>query len=221
MAPAVRVVSDKWFVRVDGPETFLRQKCRELQNWIDVQVCHGIYHAGKSVKENPHAHVIMTMTTVLQKQSFDIRIKKLFEIVRGVDYSTKLWDGNYGEGAGSYLYHEGEDSPVLCSKGITDLQIEEFKKANASVQRMVALNKEKAGNKLVEQALEHFKLDTWTSESMEYDIFRFMFKRVSEGTNHHPGDSRLKMFVQEVHARLCPANRFEDFAYSRYEKMFR
>jgi len=214
-----RVVSDKWFVRVDGPESFLRQKCEELSRWIDTQSCHGVYHAGASKKENPHTHIIMTMLSTLQKQSFDIRIKKLFEVDNRNGYSTKAWDGNLGEGAGSYLYHESDDSPVLCNKGFTELHIVEFKRANASVQRVVALNKEKANTKLIDLAMEEFKDSEW-SYALEEDIFNYMLYRIKNGDNYHPGDFRLKTFVQEVHLRLLPKSKFQEFAHYRYQKMF-
>lgn len=221
MPPAVRVISDKWFVRADGPESFLRQKCRELQSWIDVLTCHGVYHAGTSKKENPHTHIIMTMSSTLQKQSFDIRIKKLFEVVDRNAYSTKAWDGAMGEGAGSYLYHESNDSPVLCNKGFDETAIDGFKTANASVQRMVAINNEKANTKLVGLALEEFKDSEWNAGSLEFEIFKYMLKRTKDGDNYHPGEWKLKAYVQEVHLRLCPDSRFDDFAYSKYEKIFR
>lgn len=213
-----RVVSDKWFVRVDGRESFLRQKCGELSSWIDVQVCHGVFHAGKS-KENPHVHIIIMMLSTLQKQSFDVRIKKLFEITQRSEYSTKAWDGAYGEGAGSYLYHEGDDSPVLCSKGLTELHVNGFKEANASVQRVVAINKEKANTKLIDLAMVEFHETEW-SYAMEEDIFTYMLNRIKKGDNYHPGDFRLKTFVQEVHLRLLPQSKFAEFAHYRYNKMF-
>lgn len=215
-----RVVSDCWFVRVDGVESFLRQKCGELSRWIDVSICHGVYHAGAS-KENPHTHIIIKLLGSLQKQSFDIRIKKLFEVEKRSQYSTKLWDGNYGEGAGSYLYHESNDSPVLCSKGLTELHIQQFKDANASVQKVVALNKAKANTKLIDFAMEEFQNASWNNYDMEKDIFMYMLKRCKDGLNYYPGDGLLKRYVQEVHLKLCPDQNFEGYAESAYNRIWR
>jgi len=214
-----RVSGDKWFVRVTGQESFLRQKCRELQGWIDTSTCHGVFHAGASTKENPHVHIIMSMTQVLQKQSFDIRIKKLFEVA-GAQYSTKLWDGEYGSGAGSYLYHEGDDSPVLCSKGLTDLHIEGFKEANKQTQRVVALAKEKAETKLVGKAVNEFKHRPFSMD-MEEEIFIYMLKLCKDGENHFPGDFGLKKYTQEAHMKLCPDMDFMDYAERKYREIFR
>jgi len=208
-------------VRVDGTEQFLRQKCGELSSWIDVQVCHGIYHAGTS-KENPHVHIIIQLLAVLQKQSFDIRIKKLFDVKERNDYSTKAWDGNYGEGAGSYMYHESDDSPVLCSKGLTELHIQQFKEANKSVQRVMALNNEKANNKLVDCALAEFSNHSWSaSDEFKFDIYWFMFKRCKEGLNYWPNEFQFKKYVEEVHVKLCPSQNLEGFARQKFNSMFR
>jgi len=215
-----RVTSDKWFVRVDGELLFLRQKCGELSQWIDTHSCHGVFHVGATTKENPHAHIIMSMTSVLQKQSFDVRIKKLFEIQSRNAYSTKPWDGRYeGETAGSYLYHEGNDSPVLCNKGFTELHINAFKEANALVQKVVKANKEKANTKLIGKALEAFKNAPFNNE-LECEVFTYMLKECRDGANYYPGDFQIKKFVQEVCMKLCPGNQFEEYAFQKYRDLF-
>jgi len=224
-AATPRVVSDKWFVRVYGQEDFLRQKCRELQGWIDLSICHGVFHAGASTKENPHCHIIVSLTTTLQKQSFDIRIKGLFN-VKGADYSTKVWDGRYdlesGEGAGSYLYHEGDDSPVLCSKGLTDLHIQQFKTVNAAVQVVVKKNKLKANTKLVDFALEEFRDQHWSgSNEFKLDIYKYMMRRCKDGLNHLPSDFQIKSYVEEVHLKLCPGHNFDGLIEQKFNSLWR
>lgn len=224
MAPVKRIVAHHWFVRVDGEESFLRSKCRELSMWPDLVHCHGVYHAGAKAKENPHTHIILTLTESLQKQSFDIRIKKLFETKERNDYSTKEWDGLTDQpGCGSYLYHEGDDSPVLCNKGFNDVQIAEFKKQNESIQKVVKKNKERANTKLVDFALSEFADRQWSSsDEFKYEIFYYMLKRCKEGLNYYPkSDFMLKSFVEEVHLKLCPEINFEGFAQRKFNSLFR
>lgn len=213
-----RIVSDKWFVFVNGPETWLRDKLKVLMGWIDVDQALAVAHVGGK-KDHPHMHMILSLTSKLQKQSFDIRIKKLFEIVKKTDWSTKPWDGEYGHGAGSYMYHEGEASPVLCNKGFTELHIEGFKTAAALVDKIKLQAKEKANTKLIDFAMEHFAAHEHTSD-LEFFVYRYMLKRIKDGENYHPGDYLLKRYVQEVVLRLCPADKFDDYALRSYEKLF-
>jgi len=221
--PSGRVTSDKWFVRVYGEENFLRQKCREIPGWIDTHLCHGVFHACATNKENPHVHIIISLTNVLQKPSFDLRIKKLFGVA-GAQYSTKPWDGRYDadgeEGAGSYLYHEGDDSPVLCSKGLTELHINNFKEVNKQVQKTVLKNKQKAEKKLVGKAVAEYK-DVPFDDTIEEKIFIFMLSLCKNGENHYPGDYGLKKYVQEAVIQLCPDNEFMRFAEHKYRAIFR
>jgi len=160
------------------------------------------------------------MTSELQKQSFDVRIKKLFE-TSGTAYSTTVWDGEYGYGAGSYLYHEGDDSPVLCSKGITELHVQAFKDANREAQKVIAANKGKANTKLIDKALEQFATEHWSMD-MEEDIFNYMLKEVKNGQNYLPngGLYGLKRFTQEVHLRLCPETQFAQYSHFQYRALF-
>ena len=216
--PPVRVSGSKWFVRVDGPESFLRTKCRQVAEWIDTTSMLAVYHEG-SKKENPHTHFIIEMSSLLQKQSFDIRIKNTFEVQKGTAYSTKLWDGLYGEGAGSYLFHE-VDAPILSNKGFTDLHINNFKEINAKVQAVVKINNEKANNKLIDKALEKFKDYEWNRQ-MKFDIFKYMLECVRDGENYHPGDFLLVRYVEEVNLKLCPRDKFDQLVSNKFENLFR
>jgi len=56
--PASKVLSEKYFVRVDGEESFLRQKCGTMANYTNVLWFHALYHTG-SKNENPHCHYIV------------------------------------------------------------------------------------------------------------------------------------------------------------------
>ena len=216
--PPVRVSGDKWFVRVDGAESFLRSKCQEVAGWLDTTQLLAVYHLGQK-KENPHCHFVIEMSSTLQKQSFDIRIKNLFEVVKGTSYSTKLWDGNYGEGAASYLFHE-TDAPILSCKGYTEIHINGFKSANESVQKMILINKEKANTKLLDKALDEFTPLEYHSTT-KFEIYLYMLNCIRKSENYHPGDHNLKRYVLEVDLKLQPEDRFRDYAQSSYDNLFR
>ena len=216
--PAVRVSGSKWFVRVDGPESFLRQKCQEVCGWIDRSKMLAVYHTGER-KENPHVHFIIEMATTLQKQSFDIRIKNTFEVQKGTAYSTKLWDGLYGEGAASYMFHEA-DAPILCNKGFTEIDINHFKEINAKVQAVMKINNEKANTKLIGKAYDKFVFTPW-SRQLKKEIFRYMMECIKNGENYHPGDFILVRYVEEVNIKLCPSNQFDNLVETKFDNLFR
>ena len=93
---------------------------------------------------------------MLQKQSVDLRLKKLFDVNGNKEYSSKIWDGNIdGEGAGSYLFHEDDytDEDILANKGYGSEKIDKLKAINKKVKEVVAINKQKASTKLVDKAL--------------------------------------------------------------------
>lgn len=213
----VRQSASNWFVRVDGPRSFLEDKCKLMFQWIDVTHILAVYHEGGK-KENPHCHILVKLSSVLQKQSFDVRIKKTFEIVKRSDYSSKVWDGNPGHGAGSYLFHE-ETAVILCNKAFTEDEIKAFQDANEVVQKVVKINNERASNKLIDKAMIQFQ-DSWNDTRIEREVFTYMLKCIRDNENYHPGDYLLKRYVQEVCIRLCPADQFEDFASRQYFKLF-
>lgn len=214
----VRQSASNWFVRVDGPRSFLEDKCKLMFQWIDVTHILAVYHEGGR-KENPHCHILVKLKTVLQKQSFDVRIKKTFEIVKRSDYSTKVWDGNPGHGAGSYLFHE-ESAVIIYNKHFTEEEIKAFQDANEIVQKVVKVNNERASNKLIDKALIQFQDWSWNADKIEKDIFMYMMKCIHLNENYHPGDFMLKRYVQEVCIRLCPADDFENYASRQYWKLF-
>jgi len=214
----VRVSGSKWFVRSDGPQSFLSDKCKAVAQWIDCTNVLAVFHQG-GTKENPHMHMIIEMASELQKQSFDVRIKTLFE-TKGNGYSTKLWDGLYDEGAGSYLFHEGEESsPIIVNKGFTELHIANFIDIAKRVNRVIAKNKEKASTRLVERALEVFK-DVPHDNDLEYSVFKYMMEEIKNGNAYHPGQGILIKFVKETMLRLCPRTKFEEYCLREYENLF-
>lgn len=205
-----------WFVRSDGSEEFLRQKCGELATWIDVKAVLAVYHVGGS-KENPHCHICVETTSEIQKQSWDLRIKKLFGIEKRSQYSTKLWDGIRDAGAASYMFHEGE-AKILANKGWNEDDISAAKAHNAAVQKVVALNKERASNKLVDKAIEHFQKEEYPAR---IEILEYMLMECREGNNYYPGTFMLKKFVEEVQLKLTSKQHFSTFVQSMADQMWR
>lgn len=191
--------SKLWFVRLDGPEEFLRQKCGDLSQALDTVAMLAAFHKGKS-GENPHCHFVISLSGEIQKQSYAVRLKKLFDITKPSQYSLDVWDGNRGTGAVSYLFHE-EDERILVNKGFTDKDIMDARAANAAIQKVVALNKEKSSHKLVERALEEFadEKDMWCIRTR---ILKFMVEECRKGQCYWPGSFMLKKYVEEVELKL-------------------
>lgn len=191
--------SKLWFARLDGPETFLRQKCEELARALDTVAFLAAFHKGKT-GENSHCHFVIELQSEIQKQSYAVRLKKLFEIQTPSQYALDVWDGARGEGAVSYLFHEA-DERILANKGFTDKDIVDARAANAAIQKVVALNKEKASHKLVERALEEFKdvKDMWCIRTK---ILKYMVQVCRQGQCYWPGSFMIKKYVEEVELKL-------------------
>lgn len=205
-------VSRQWFIAVDGEKEILRQKWMEYKPPSgEVKRLFVVAHSG-STGENPHVHVLLEETDQVQKQSLDKRLQKYFEVEnfdkkRG--YCSKVWDGIAdGEGAGSYCFHE-EGAEIIINMGISDEDILIMRKANAAVQKVVAMNKERASGKLVERALKKFGTGTlpemyeeinWLK--LKAEILQFMIEECQSGKSYFPGWSRMRMFVDEVELRL-------------------
>lgn len=203
--------SKYWFVRVDGPEEFLRQKCSVLIEKIDTVALLGAYHKGDK-KDNPHCHFVIELSSEPQKQSFAVRIKDLFNVEKRSQYALDIWDGRRGAGACSYLFHEA-DAIIIANKGFSDSDIADAKQANEAVQRVVAVNKERASNKFVDRALEHFP-----DGASAYDLLRYMMELCKNGELYWPGSFRAKQLIEEVEIKL--SNDVDQIASHFYNKMF-
>lgn len=207
--------SKHWFVRVDGPEEFLRQKCGDLSRSLDSVAMLAAFHKGKR-GENPHTHFVISLSGEIQKQSFAVRLKKLFDITKSSQYALDVWDANRGKGAVSYLFHE-EDQKILVNKGFTEQEVMDAKEANAAVQAVVALNKEKASHKLVERALIEFKdvTDMWCIRTK---ILKFMVSLCKSGEVYWPGSFLIKKYVEEVEIQLLQGESDLDVYVAELEK---
>lgn len=213
--PSSKVRSQYWFVRVDGEKEFLRQKCRELSMGIDVEACLSGYHTGKT-KENPHVHICFALTTSPQKQTVALRIKSLFNVVKKSQYALEVWDNDREKGATSYIYHES-DVEVFTRNGFSDSQLSAAQAANAAVQKVVAMNAEKAQHKLVERALKEFE----NAKPDRVDILEFMLQCIHRGDNYHPGTFMLKRYVEEVELKLMSEWEIRDYAVSLADNLWR
>lgn len=200
MVAAKSVKSKLWFMRLDGPEEHLRQKCGELSRSLDTVAMLAAFHKGKR-GENPHCHVCIEISSEVQKQSFAVRMKSLFGITQKSQYALDVWDGNRGKGAVSYLFHE-EDEVILCRKSFTDEELDDAREANAAVQAVVNVNKEKASVKLVERALAEFEGAVYTVD-LKFRVLRWMLGEIKQGKHYHPGSFMLKKYVEEVEIRIC------------------
>lgn len=205
--PASRIKSRYWFVRVDGVEEYLRQKCGELSRCLDVKLMLSAYHTGKT-KENPHCHFVIEISSEVQKQSFAVRIKSLFGIEKKSQYAIDVWDSKRDVGAVSYLYHE-DDAKIITNVGFTDEELICAQQANAAVQAVVAVNAERASGKLVNRALEKFGTE---KHVMRKDILLFMLQEIQAGTAYHPGQYRLKQMVEEVEIKRANPDELEEMA---------
>lgn len=214
---ASKVRSPFWFVRIDGEKDFLRQKCRELSTGIDVEACLSAYHTGKT-KENPHVHICLALKGNPQKQTVAVRLKSLFKIVKRDQYALEVWDNDREKGATGYIYHE-QDVEIFTRDGFSDSQLSAAKAANEAVQKVVAMNRERAQNKLVEKAREYF--ENQNVRPMRVEILAFMLKAIHKGENYHPGTFILKKYVEEVELMLQSENDLDEYAENLEKQMWR
>lgn len=190
-----------WFVRVDGNHEYLTEKLKAI-NWLDCKKFIAFLHTGSS-KENPHCHFLMELTSELQKQSFDTRVKKHFNVTKKTEFSSKVWDGEIE--ALAYMYHE--DTVPVVNKGFESADLDKAKQHNTVVQKVIAVNNEKASNKLLDKLM----LKIESTDTME-DIAGMAVDMIREGISYHPGMFRLKAIVEEAYMKTRTA---EDWKYAR------
>jgi len=184
------VKSSNWFVRVDGNHEFLTTKLKAI-DWIDVKTLLGFLHQGDT-KENPHTHFVISLSSELQKQSFDKRIKVLFNITKKSEYSSKVWDG--GNEAIAYMFHE--DTEPVVNKGVLASTLVQAKEHNKVLQKVIAVNKEKTSGKLLDKILEKVDKDNTLEEIAEVAL-----DLIYEGSVYHPGDFKLKSVISDAYIK--------------------
>jgi len=207
-------VSSSWFCRVDGDESVLRPKITEFLAKIDIVKMLCVHHTG-SKKANPHVHFVVTIANPVQKQSFAVRVKNHFGVVDR-SYALDLWDGEHMGKCITYMFHE-EAAPILCVKGWSPAEITEAQRQGKAISDAVTESKEKASQKLVERALQAFG----EKSPEKYDILLFMIKEIHAKTAYHPGEFKLKTYVEEVYIKLLPGNRVAEYAFQLYNNLWR
>lgn len=205
--------SFKWFVRVDVSKEAGIACAGMINSWIDLKRLLMLHHMGEK-KDNPHVHFVLELSSEIQKQSFDTRLKKVFTVEKKSQYSSKIWDG--GDECCSYMFHE-LDAPILFNKGFTEVEIDRFRVLNESVQKVVAVNKERASTRLPDRALEHFRDQT----PSRYEVLEWMLEQIHDGLVYEPGNGNLGRFVEEVVNKLTPKSEMAWYVQSRYKQIFR
>lgn len=204
--------SKHWFARFDGEKEFLRRKCEELARCLDVTAMLAVYHEGNTRKdENPHVHFVIELNAEPQKQTFAVRLKKLFDLPQSFrDYSLGPWDGRPVEGASSYLFHEETlKENILVNKGWSESQIDLAIANDKKIKEVVAINKERASNKLVDKALARFKGKRLVTK---HEVLVFMLMECKQGRNYLPKEFLLRHYLDEVMFGLTPEDEVDDYA---------
>lgn len=184
--------STHWCVRVTAPWEHIELKYKELREWIDYVDSAIGYHIGtKSSKKQPHAHIVLNMRTELQKQSLDTRMKKLFD-VKGVNYSSKIWDCD--KKALSYLYHDKVGKVEINMEMSEELKTE-ISNLVKVYDEIVTTAKAKASYKCVDFILEEIKESERLWKPRE--ILRRMLMGVRRG-QWHPMGSMTDRYLDEI-----------------------
>lgn len=214
------VKSLHWFVRVNGTQEFLAQKVSILS--VETALILAVYHIG-SKGENSHCHFVLTLPKELQKQSFDVKLKKVFGVTGNGEYSSKPWDGVIDEeGAGSYLFHESIESPILIQKGISAEQVSKLKATALIVNKVVDANRQKAETKIPAKVIEKWIAGGkgfWNNQ----EIVSVICHMARDGECYLPkGDFQWKAYVEEIKMRMCesPAE-FDEFCFTTYQRLYR
>jgi len=182
--------SHTYFCRITIPHASLDEPLKLLSAWVDVSKILLAAHKGAK-DENEHIHFCITLTKTIQKQSFDVRIKKTFNLLVGgnEEFSTKVWDES--PDALSYLFHE-KDAKILVNKGYTDKDLDFYREANERVQKIIEVNKSAGPAKSVQRIM-----DVVGQDATYKDILSAILDEVRAGTMYHPA-FKLQAMVEEI-----------------------
>jgi len=205
--------SCKWFCNVDGSKEFLTEKVKVMANWVDCTRLLSAYHLGAK-GENPHCHWVIELSSELQRQSYVGRLKKLF----GIEKNTKGWSVQIwkDDGACSYLFHE-QDECILFNKGFTEDDLARYRKLNEDVQKVVAINKERGGNRVVERVLGTPGIELRDRRWIATELFGY----IRRGEMYEPGDFRLKAMIEEIYLKSREDDEWEAYCVERCERLFK
>lgn len=184
--------SNQWFVRITAPWEHIKDKLSTIQGWIDFSgMMVGLHHGDK--QGAPHGHIAIRLKSELQKQSADVRFKKLFDVA-GRQYSSKPWDGNIK--ALSYLYHD-KKGEVINHMNLSDKEIDDIKSLNEEIQKVVEVNKGRSSHKVVDYVMGQAN-EGWS----RYEIGQCILRAVAQGLFYDPGDFVLERYINEIELRL-------------------
>jgi len=211
--------SDKWFFRITlSHETIslLWKTALSTIKLIDMERCLIVSHLGAKT-EKEHVHGIIHLSKVLQKQSFDVRLKSIFN-VSGADYSSKPWDGGMEHGAGSYMYHDPTATEIY-NKGFTEENITTFKKCNADVAVIIDENKSRASGRCVERILARIKTSNrnWTRR----EILMNILSDIKEDLMYECGDYNLNKYLEEIYMKQMAKDEWLEYANYRITHLLR
>lgn len=207
------VRSKMWFCRITVPHAFAKIQIPKVMGWIDLQTVLACTHVGDKT-EKEHFHMVLSLSSDLQKQSIDHRLKTIYG-VSGADYSSKPWDGH--DSACSYLFHD-KNYEIIANKGHTDEDIQRYIKLNDDVQKVVEVNKSRASGRHVDKVIELVK-QSGSQWSLEQICNEFM-RRIRDGDMYEPGDYMLKRYVTEVYIKTVDNEEYKQYCVDRYHKLF-
>lgn len=185
--------SNQWFIRITAPWEHIKDKILTIQGWIDYSsMMIGLHHGDK--QGAPHGHICIKLKSELQKQSVDVRFKKLYDVA-GRQYSSKPWDGNVK--ALSYLYHD-KKGEVINHMIDDEKEIEEIKSLNAEIQKVVEVNKARASHKVVDYVMGQANGSIWT----RWEIGSCILRAVAHGQFYDPGNFVLERYINEIELKM-------------------
>lgn len=208
-----------WFVRVTAPHSHLEKKVIEMLDtrtvtcWHDIEKMLCLTHVGDKT-DKPHIHFVVQLKKELQKQSLDVRLKKLFE-VSGSDYSSKVWDGL--DAACAYMFHDS-DYRIIAQVGYTQDDINRFIDINKKTQAVIAVNKERGAKRVVERLVEKLRGRGGVDREI---VFINLMKMIKDGECYEPGDNGVKRWVEEVMLKLTTEETFGDYCRERFLNLYR
>lgn len=233
--PNAQVTSKYWFIRITKPhlqfmqniyrtqvdllngQLVLTKQMEDMTWWMADHVRFlAVAHVGEKT-EKEHVHCLIELSESKQKQTVDKRYKRECG-VSGPNYSSKVWDGDMGAGAGSYLFHD-PTARILANVGFTDEQLDNFRKLNQDVQKVIEVNKQRASGRCVERLL-HLIVDSgrnWTRR----EIARKLITDIREGVMYEPGDYVLRRYIEEIYSKQLQGNDWDKYANMRIEMLVR
>lgn len=212
--------SKTWAFRVTAPWEHCELKVRKLPEWIDYsRHCVGYHKGDKTGLE--HIHVVCELKSELQKQSFDVRVKKLFGIEGGnKTYSSKIWDGKLE--AISYLYHDRHGRVDIDPMGFSESEIQQIQTLDRVYTQIVEENKTRASGKCVDRILEEIQ-DSGKQWSIR-EIARRILVGVRKMEWHAPGQFQMEKLVDEINLRQGSDDNFDEnvaFYLDRFMQKYR